>query len=142
MRLGCKAGWCGMNRVWVVLVLCIGFMACAAAPVSESRAFDVQALSGRWVMANGPAEGREYRAAVQGDQLVVVTTVATPCLRANEKAFFGTQVGNQLHGKFYVCLSGGNQTVRDLVISIQDADTLIARVADSGMPDVRFERIL
>ena len=62
-------------------------------------------------------------------------------MRANEKAIFGKQVGNQLHGKAYVCLSGGNQTVRDLVISVQDADTLIARVADSSMPDVRFERV-
>lgn len=92
-------------------------------------------------MTNGAGEGREYRAAVEGDELVVSTTEATPCLRADEKAFVGKKVGNQLHGFAYVCLSGGNQTVRDLVISVQDADTLIARVANTDTPDVRFERL-
>lgn len=123
-------------KVGITVGLCLGLLACATVPSSG-----IGALAGQWVMANGPAAGRVYRATVEQDQLVVSTLEKTPCLRANEKAFFGKQIGNQLQGKAYVCLSGGNQTVRDLVMSVQDEDTLIARVANSDMPDIRFERV-
>ena len=131
-------------RTFIISVFVVLWIsACATTPGVEENRYSVDQFVGRWVMVNGPYEGRQYTAITEAKRIGVSPLSDTDCLRANEKAYFGEIVGNQIRGKAYVCIGGGNQSVSDIVISIHDMDTLIARiksVAQIEFPDIRFER--
>lgn len=132
-----------MKTLIITVFVVIWISACATTPGNEGNNYSVDHFVGRWVMVNGPYKGRKYKAITEEKRLVVSPLSDTDCLQANEKAFFGEIVGNQIRGKAYVCIGGGNQSVSDIVISIHDMDTLIARiksVAQIEFPDIRFER--